>query len=90
MHIQHIQGCRKNGKKVGIFVFTYCLTNSYDEKKTYSDYEFNGDLEEMRDLSQQYKQLEESKVQKRDRIRDEYNELSMSIYEKEKNNGIKY
>ena len=44
----------------------------------------------MRDLSQQYKQLEESKVQKRDRIRDEYNELSMSIYEKEKNNGIKY
>ena len=64
--------------------------HSYDEKKTYSDYEFNGDLEEMRDLSQQYKQLEESKVQKRDRIRDEYNELSMSINEKEKNNGIKY
>ena len=49
-----------------------------------------GDLDQMRDLEQQYKGLEESKIQKRDRIRVEYDDLSKSINEKEKNNGIKY
>jgi|GEM_PF-7007960 len=58
-------------------------------KKTYSDYEFDGDLEEMRDLSEQYKELEKNKEQKRDKVRNEYDDLSKTINEKEKTNGIK-
>lgn len=64
--------------------------NSLETKQTYSSYEMVGDLDQMRDLEQQYKGLEESKIQKRDRIRVEYDNLSKSINEKEKNNGIKY
>ena len=43
----------------------------------------------MRDLSEQYKELEKNKVQKRDKVRDEYDDLSKTINEKEKTNGIK-
>ena len=67
----------------------YVPSKVSEMKKTYSDYEFDGDLEEMRDLSEQYKELEKSKVQNRDKVRDEYDDLSKTINEKEKTNGIK-
>lgn len=65
-------------------------SKNLETKQTYSSYEMVGDLDQMRDLKQQYKSLEDSRVQKRDAMRESYDDLSKSINEKEKNNGIKY
>ena len=65
-------------------------SSNHEIAPSFSEVTFDCDLDQMRDLEQQYKGLEESKIQKRDRIRVEYDDLSKSINEKEKNNGIKY